>query len=84
MISSTSSSGTLSLDYISNVGLNAVDAYETAIKAKFDQTRGTEVSTTTMLELQSMTQKWSLMTQIQSTLIKEISDAMKGVVQKAG
>jgi type III secretion protein F len=84
MISSTSSSGTLSLDDISNVGLNAVDAYETAIKAKFDQTRGTEVSTTTMLELQSMTQKWSLMTQIQSTLIKEISDAMKGVVQKAG
>jgi len=84
MISSTSSSGTLSLDYITNVGLSSVDAYETAIKAKFDQTRGTEVSTTTMLELQSMTQKWSLMTQIQSTLIKEVSDAMKGVVQKAG
>ncbi len=84
MISSTTNSGTLSLDYITNVGLNSVDTYEAAIKAKFDQTRGTEVSTTTMLELQSMTQKWSLMTQIQSTLIKEVSDAMKGVVQKAG
>jgi type III secretion apparatus needle protein len=84
MISSTSSSGTLSLDYITNMGLSSVDAYETQIKAKFDQTRGTDVSTTTMLELQSMTQKWSLLTQIQSTLIKEVSDAMKGVVQKAG
>mgnify|MGYP006185614185 CR=1 FL=1 len=84
MISSTSGSGTLSLDYITNVGLNSVDAFENQIKAKFDQTRGTDVSTTTMLELQSMTQKWSLLTQIQSTLIKEVSDAMKGVVQKAG
>jgi type III secretion protein F len=83
MISSLNSSGTLSLDYIANVGLGSVDAYEAQIKAKFDQTRGTDVSTTTMLELQSMTQKWSLMTQIQSTLIKEVSDAMKGVVQKA-
>ncbi len=83
MISSLSSSGTLSLDYIANVGIGSVDAYEAQIKAKFDQTRGTDVSTTTMLELQSMTQKWSLMTQIQSTLIKEVSDAMKGVVQKA-
>lgn len=84
MISSTSGSGTLSLDYITNVGLNSVDAFENQIKAKFDQTRGADVSTTTMLELQSMTQKWSLLTQIQSTLIKEVSDAMKGVVQKAG
>lgn len=84
MISSTSGSGTLSLEYITNVGLNSVDAFENQIKAKFDQTRGTDVSTTTMLELQSMTQKWSLLTQIQSTLIKEVSDAMKGVVQKAG
>ena len=84
MISSTSGSGTLSLEYITNVGLNSVDAFENQIKAKFDQTRGTDVLTTTMLELQSMTQKWSLLTQIQSTLIKEVSDAMKGVVQKAG
>jgi type III secretion protein F len=84
MISSTSNSGTLSLDYLTNIGLNSVGAYEAQIKAKFDQTAGTDVSTTTMLELQSMTQKWSLLTQIQSTLIKEVSDAMKGVVQKAG
>jgi len=25
-----------------------------------------------------------MMTQVQSTLVKEISDAMKGVIQKAG
>jgi len=84
MISSTSNSGTLSLDYLTNIGLNSVGAYEAQIKAKFEQTAGTDVSTTTMLELQSMTQKWSLLTQIQSTLVKEVSDAMKGVVQKAG
>jgi len=83
MISSLNSSGTLSLDYIANVGLGSVDAYEAQIKAKFDQTRGADVSTTTMLELQSMTQKWRLMTQIHSTLIKEVSDAMTGVVQTA-
>ena len=84
MISSTSNSGTLSLDYLTNIGLNSVGAYEAQIKAKFDQTAGTDVSTTTMLEMQSMTQKWSLLTQILSTLVKEVSDAMKGVVQKAG
>ncbi len=83
MISSVSNNGALSIDYITNIGLNAVDSYETQIKAKFDQASGADVSTTTMLELQSMTQKWSLMTQVQSTLIKEVSDAMKGVVQKA-
>ncbi|MBO1076536.1 EscF/YscF/HrpA family type III secretion system needle major subunit [Roseomonas marmotae] len=39
--------------------------------------------TADMLAMQQQMQQWSMMTQIQSTIVKGLSDAMKGVVQKA-
>jgi type III secretion protein F len=36
-----------------------------------------------MLELQQQVQQWSMMIQVVSTLTKEVTDALKGVVQKS-
>lgn len=44
---------------------------------------GDSPSTTDMLNMQQQIQQWSMFTQIQSTMVKEISDTMKGVIQKA-
>jgi len=78
-----SSNGSLSLDYINNIGMSALSNKEQALRASFgDSTQ--ELSTVKMLELQSQVQQWSLITSIQSTLAKEVSDAMKGVIQKSG
>lgn len=78
-----SSNGSLSLDYINNIGMTALSNKEQTLRATFaDSTQ--ELSTVKMLELQSQVQQWSLITSIQSTLAKEVSDAMKGVIQKSG
>lgn len=45
---------------------------------------GDSPSTTEVLSLQQQIQQWSMFTQIQSTIVKEISDTLKGVIQKAG
>ena len=40
-------------------------------------------STLDLLKLQQQMQQWTMFTQIQSTVVKEVGDAMKGVIQKA-
>lgn len=44
---------------------------------------GESPTTSDMLKMQQEIQQWSMFTQIQSTIVKELSDAMKGVIQKA-
>jgi type III secretion protein F len=44
---------------------------------------GDNPSTSDLLGLQQEVQQWNMFTQIQSTLVKEVADAMKGVIQKA-
>lgn len=41
-------------------------------------------STVDLLRMQQMMQEWTMMTQLQSTLVKEIGDALKGIIQKSG
>ena len=36
-----------------------------------------------MLDLQAVMQQWTMMTQVQSTVVKELGDTLKGVIQKA-
>lgn len=44
---------------------------------------GESPSTGDLLSLQQQVQQWTMFTQIQSTIVKEVSEAMKGVIQKA-
>lgn len=41
-------------------------------------------STADLLKMQQMMQEWTMMTQLQSTLVKDIGDALKGIIQKTG
>ncbi len=44
---------------------------------------GPNHSTMDLLKLQGKMQEWTLAAQLNSALIKELGDAMKGIVQKA-
>lgn len=81
-MSVTSTSG-LTFDYINNSVAKAAQSRETELQTLIG-TLGDNPSTTKLLGLQQQIQQWTMVTQIQSTLVKEISDAMKGVIQKAG
>jgi type III secretion protein F len=48
------------------------------------QATGDTTSTSDMLKMQQKMQEWSMLTQLQSTIIKELGDALKGIVQKSG
>lgn len=76
-------SGALTFDYINSTVLAALNNREVQLRAAIQST-GNNPSTVQLLDLQQQVQQWTMMAQIQGTLAKEISDAMKGVIQKAG
>jgi len=65
-------------DTVGKVTANREVALQTTLKEL-----GDSPSTFDMLKVQQEMQQWSMFTQIQSTVIKELSDALKGVIQKA-
>lgn len=73
----------LTFDYINSSVAQVVRSRESTLQAQISAL-GTNPSTMDLLNLQQQIQQWTMMTQVQSTLVKEISDAMKGVIQKAG
>jgi type III secretion protein F len=73
----------LTFDYINTSVATAVRSKEADLMTQISKL-GTDPTTTDLLVLQQQIQQWTMMTQVQSTLVKEISDAMKGVIQKAG
>ncbi len=74
----------LNFDYIGTTVANAVQSAETSLRARVTAMDPTTVSPTELLLLQQEVSKWTLMTDIQGTLVKSISDAMKGIIQKSG
>ena len=73
----------ITFDYINNSVATVVQSREADLKGQISKL-GANPSTTDLLNLQQQIQQWTMVTHIQSTLVKEISDAMKGVIQKAG
>ncbi|SEK10174.1 type III secretion protein F [Variovorax sp. OK605] len=63
---------------VANVTQRAEANLQTRIAAM-----GDNPTTSDLLGLQQEVQQWNMFTQIQSTLVKEVADAMKGVIQKA-
>ena len=78
-----STSGAINFDAVNNTMLVALNSREVQLRTAIEKA-GSDPSTVVLLELQQQVQQWTMLTQIQSTLVKEISDAMKGVIQKAG
>lgn len=75
----------ISFNYLNDTVMQAYQARELDLRNAVTQLRakGTDVSNVDLLDLQTKVQQWSLMSTLQSTLAKEVGDAMKGIVQKA-
>lgn len=74
----------VTFDFINSSVASAVNSAEATLKTKVASLDPTNASPTELLLLQQDVSKWTLMTQIQSTLVKELSDTMKGIIQKSG
>lgn len=79
----TATSSGLNFDYINSSIATIVKNRESALQTQISSL-GESPSTADLLTLQQQIQQWSMTTQIQSTLVKEVSDALKSIIQKAG
>ena len=76
-------STSISPNIVSQVGFAALETRETGLRATLESASA-EPTTLEMLKMQQQVQSWSMLVQIVSTIYKEVSDALKGVVQKSG
>ncbi len=76
----------LTFDSINAFNSAVVSVAETSLGAKITalNAKGDNVTSGDLLQVQTDLQKWTLTTNIQSTLTKELGDALKGIIQKAG
>jgi type III secretion protein F len=58
-----------------------MDKTETNLRTVLDKGGDT---TQDMLAMQQAVTKWTLTVQMQTTIVKEVGDAMKGIIQKSG
>ena len=80
----SSYSGTsITFDYINGTVNQALSGKERTVKGILSE-MGDSPTTQDLLVLQQQVQQYTLFTEIQSTLVKEVGDSMKGVVQKSG
>lgn len=79
----SSNTSSITMDFINNTVNQAVQHKESTLMQVITN-MGDAPTTQDLLVLQQQVQQWTMFTQIQSTLVKEVSDAMKGVIQKAG
>ena len=79
----TATTSVLNMDFLNDTVMKSIGQQEQDLKTTIEKT-GIIPSTGDLLMLQQGVQKWSMTVQIQSTMTKELSDAMKGVIQKAG
>lgn len=84
MLNGLSTASSLNFNNVNNTIYSAIQTQETqlnqtmqTISAAGDGT----VSQAQMLELQQQINQWSMLVQIQSTIIKSIGDSLKGVIQ---
>jgi type III secretion protein F len=73
----------LSFDFVGSSVATVVQTKETELRTLIGSL-GPNPTTADLLGMQQQLQQWTLMTNVQSTVVKEIADALKGIVQKAG
>ena len=82
---SVSSTSSISGQYVNEVGINALALREKDLQASLQSvtSKPEGPSTIDMLSMQQQVQQWSMLVQVVSTIYKEVTDALKGVVQKS-
>ncbi len=78
----TSAGTGLTFDYINNSIANVVQSREATLQTQIANL-GESPTTADLLAMQQQIQQWTMTTQIQSTLVKEIADALKSIIQKS-
>jgi type III secretion protein F len=75
--------GGLTFDYINTTIYNVVQNREQELATQLGAL-GNSPTTADLLKMQQQIQQWTMMTSLQSTVVKEVGDALKGIIQKAG
>jgi type III secretion protein F len=74
----------ISVDSVSQTMLTAVSNAEQSLRTTLQAQAASNTQTPTdLLVLQKQIQEWAMITQLQSTVVKEIADAAKSVIQKS-
>jgi len=73
----------LTFDYLNNSIGNVLQNKENDLRTLIGSL-GPNPTSADLLAMQQQVQQWTLITQIQSTVVKEVADALKGIVQKTG
>jgi len=76
-------SNNLTFDYLNNSIGTVLQNKENDLRTLIGAL-GANPTSADLLAMQQQVQQWTLITQIQSTVIKEVADALKGIVQKTG
>ncbi|MBL8331477.1 MAG: type III secretion protein [Rubrivivax sp.] len=79
----TTSNNSLTFDFINSSVGNVLKNKENDLRTLIGQL-GPNPTSADLLAMQQQVQQWTLTTQIQSTVVKEVADALKGIVQKTG
>ena len=74
--------GEFSLDDVSNKVGQVIRRNESDLQSTL-YSANKETSATDLLNMQLKLQSWSVSVQMQSSIVKELGDALKGVVQKS-
>lgn len=79
---SSSPSGNFNLSSIYDNMLPKMKSSEQKIRALLDTSSG-EMNSQDLIMMQAKLQEWTLMSQLNSNLVKEIGDTLKSIVQKS-
>lgn len=72
----------LSFDTITNFSANVVAVNEANIAATIEA-MGPNPTTMQLLNMQTQLTKWTMATEMQSSITKTLGDALKGIIQKS-
>ncbi|WP_276807893.1 EscF/YscF/HrpA family type III secretion system needle major subunit [Castellaniella defragrans] len=81
-----SSSSSLNFNAVNDTIYSGIRSQETKLRDTINALNSKsdgDISQTDLLMLQQQTQQWTMMIELQSTITKQISDSLKGIIQKS-
>lgn len=77
-----SSTTGITVSYLSNQLGTVVNTIETDLRHQISQLDGNS-SSADLLKMQASLQQWTMLIELQSTITKELGDALKSIIQKS-
>lgn len=73
----------LTFDYVNSTIYNVVQNREQELQTQI-AALGPNPTTADLLNMQQKLQQWTMTVQLQSTIVKDLGDTLKGIIQKMG